>query len=353
MGSKVSARKSAALTAVGLLIFILYLYVFAGFDEVLNVLVQVDPVEYALYYSLTFAAIMLSTLFYSMTWHELLKTLSIDTGLWKAFMYCILANFIDLVIPLEAVTGELTRVYLLHRDSGDRFGSAVASVVSHRIISNFFALGALIISAVSLIRHERNPYVSFLLAIVILGTAASIIILFYLSVREEAAERLIEALMRLAGFFTGNRLVKTDLREKTKQNLLLFHQGFNILGKHTKQLAISLVYTSVSWFFHLIIYFLVFYALGYTKASFFVPQMIIVFSISLAAQMIPVGLPVGLVEIVMASLYSFFGIPPALGGTATTMIRVVTFWFQILIGYLVAQWIGIKILSNLRNSESE
>ncbi|MFQ6054049.1 MAG: lysylphosphatidylglycerol synthase domain-containing protein, partial [Candidatus Bathyarchaeia archaeon] len=75
-----------------------------------------------------------------------------------------------------------------------------------------------------------------------------------------------------------------------------------------------------------------------------VPQTIVVYSISLAAQTLPIGPSVGIVEIVMTSLYTIFGIPPAVGGTATTMIRAVTFWFQIIVGYAVVQWMGIKIL---------
>ena len=105
-----SVRKAAVFTAIGLLAFALYLHFFVGFDQILDVLQKVDPVEYALYYSTTIVAVLLSMLFYSMVWNELLKALSIEIGLQKALIYSWLGNFVDLVLPLETVTGEITRM---------------------------------------------------------------------------------------------------------------------------------------------------------------------------------------------------------------------------------------------------
>lgn len=345
-GSGISLRKSIVIIIAGLLGFIAYLYFFVGFDEILMVLGEVHPAEYSFYYSMTFVAIMLSVLFYALTWHELLEALSINVGLKNTFLYCLLANFVDLIIPFEAVTGELTRVYLLYRESKDNFGKSVASVVSHRIISNIFALSALIVSSLALIRYAENIYIWTLLVLVIMGTAATIIGLFYLAMSEEASSRLIDFLMRATEVVTRNRVDLTEVKDKTEKNLTYFHQGVRTLGEHPINLMKAMVYTFISWLCHLVIYFFVFYALGYTKASFFIPQMIVVFSISLATQTIPVGIPVGLVEIIMTSLYALFGIPPGLGGIATTLIRVVTYWFQVIVGYVVAQLMGVKTLLN-------
>jgi len=343
MGSQLSVKKSFAFMAVGLLVFILYLYFFVGFEEILVILQQVNPVDYFLYYSLTVAAIALSVLFYSMTWHELLKALSINIGLKKSFIYCWLGNFVDLVLPLETVTGEITRGYLVYNDLKNHFGKTVASLVCHRIISIFTTLSGLIVSSVYLLfRYRVEPYVLYLLSTVTVCTTATIMILFYLSVKEKAAEKLVNALIKLAAFLTRNRLKLVDLKEKAKSTLSVFHQGVKTFGKNPRYLVKPIVYSYVSWFFHLTIYFLVFYALGFSEIVRYFPQMIIVFSISLSVQTIPVGLPVGLVEIVMTSLYVLFGIPPAISGIATSLIRVITFWFQILVGYIIVQLIGIK-----------
>jgi hypothetical protein len=56
----------------------------------------------------------------------------------------------------------------------------------------------------------------------------------------------------------------------------------------------------------------------------------------------------------MTSLSVLFGISHAISGIATSMIRAVTFWFQILVDYVMVQWIGIRFLlgRNFRQEES-
>ena len=83
--------------------------------------------------------------------------------------------------------------------------------------------------------------------------------------------------------------------------------------------------------------------------------MIVVFSITLAVQTIPVGLPLGPTDIVMSNLFvMFFGVEHGvISGTATMLIRVITFWFQILGGYLIVQWLGIRQVLNKGLTQKE
>ena len=329
----------------GLLVFVLYLYFFVGFDEISKILQQVDLAEYALYYSLTVVAIVLSLLFYSMVWRDLMKVLSIDVGLKKSFLYCWIANFVDLVLPLETVSGEITRAYLVHNDLRGNVGKMVASLLVHRIISIFTTLSGLIVSSLYLILTYRvEPAVLYSLAIVTIGTGVTTVILVYLSLKEEAAGKLVSALIRLAGIVIKDSQRLAEIEEKAKRYLSAFHQGVKEFGEKRKYLVKPVVYSYVSWFSHLLIYFLVFYALGFSEATQYVFQMIVVFSIALAVQTIPVGLPVGPTDIVMSNLFVvFFGVEhEAISGTATMLIRGITFWFQILVGYLIVQWLGIK-----------
>ena len=53
---------------------------------------------------------------------------------------------------------------------------------------------------------------------------------------------------------------------------------------------------------------------------------------------------VGLVEIVMTSLYGLLGVPVGISAAATVLIRVLTVWFRLLLGFVAVQWIGIKAL---------
>ena len=351
--SHLSVKKSITIMALGLLAFIAYLYFFVGFGEILEIIREVDPFEYFLYYSLTIVAIILSVLFYSMVWHELLKALLLRIGLRKSFLYSWIGNFVDLVVPLEAISGEVTRAYLVYNDLKENFGETVASLVCHRIISIFTTLSMLIVSSLYLIlRYPVEARVLYLLTIVAIGTAVTIGVLLYLSAKEAAAEKLVNMLIRMVGIVTRDRAKLANLRVKAKDTLSSFHKAVKTF-RNPKYLAKPIAYSYVSWLFHLAIYFLVFYALGFKEITGYFSQIVIVFSISLAVQTIPVAFPVGLVEIVMTSLYVLFGISPAISGVATTLIRVITFWFQILVGYLIVEWIGVRHLLRRRGSKLE
>ncbi|RLI45546.1 hypothetical protein DRO64_02330, partial [Candidatus Bathyarchaeota archaeon] len=68
MRRQLSFRASIVIMLLGLLLFILYLYFFVGFGDILKILRKIDPLEYSMYYSLTIMAILLSIIFYAMTW---------------------------------------------------------------------------------------------------------------------------------------------------------------------------------------------------------------------------------------------------------------------------------------------
>ncbi len=57
----------------------------------------------------------------------------------KAFMYSLVSNFIDLLVPAESVSGEISRIYFVSRD-GVNTGKAVASIVTQRILGMFIIL---------------------------------------------------------------------------------------------------------------------------------------------------------------------------------------------------------------------
>ncbi len=351
-----SFAKLAAFIVAGALIFILYLYFFVGFGGILEVFRSVNPYEYSIYYSLTIIAIVLSMIFYSMSWNEFMKGLSIKMNLKKAFLYCWLGNFVDLILPFEAISGEITRVYLVHRETRDPSGKIIASVVGHRIITTLITLVCLFFSSTFLIiegEYEKiGAGVLYLLSIVILGSLFLIAALLYLSLKKDAAEKLIDFLAKAAGFLTRGRLNPPEIKEKMHQHLLHFHRGIESFGKNRVLLVKAAAYSFLAWFFHLIIYFLVFYALGFSGIAAKIYETIVVYSISVAIQTIPIALPLGIVEIVMTSLYTFFKIPVALSGTATLLIRVVTFWLQILVGYAIAQWMGVKNLLGKNRKET-
>ncbi|MEM1550820.1 MAG: flippase-like domain-containing protein, partial [Candidatus Bathyarchaeia archaeon] len=127
-------------------------------------------------------------------------------------------------------------------------------------------------------------------------------------------------------------------------NLQCFYDDFRYIGSKRRMLMWAVLYGFFAWLFHLSVFFLTFCALNYSKITSRIHEIIIVYSINMAFQASPISLAPGLTEIVMTNLYILLGFEPALSGTATFLIRIATFWFPIILGVIVAQWIGVKNL---------
>jgi len=328
---------------VGLSVFILYLYFFAGFDKILDLMQKINPYEYVLFFSLTAVSILLSMFFNSMAWYELLKTLSINISPRKAFLYNWVGNFVDLVIPCETVCGEIARLYLVYEDVKEDFGKTVASVISLRIISTVVILGVLLFGSVSIFySFQTNVLIMYILLITLALSVVQAVVLLYVSIKAKASKRLSRFLARLAKIFVGKRFNTDNLQQRTEKNLAVFHEGFETLRRHPRHIVKPLIYSTLGWLCQLSVYFLVFYALGFTDIAF--GLVILVASITMYIQGLSAAFSVGIVEIIMATLYVSSGIPTAVGGAATAMIRIMIFWFEILVGFVIIQWIGAKKL---------
>ncbi len=151
------------------------------------------------------------------------------------------------------------------------------------------------------------------------------------------------------------RIFKTQLKgtwlgSKAKKLLKEFHKGIDILGERPRKLALPIAFSIMAWFFDILIAFFVFSSLHVTVP---LSAIVIVFSISMAVQTIPVGIPgeIGLVEIVMTSLYTLLlqgvpGITPTIVAVATILTRALTLWAKLVISGAVVQWVGIKMLKS-------
>jgi uncharacterized membrane protein YbhN (UPF0104 family) len=87
---------------IGLFVFLLYLYPFAGFNQIYLVLKQLNSAQFALFYSLAIGAFLLTMFFWTMSWRTFLSYLSIRIGIKDAFLFYWVGYFVDLVIPCES-----------------------------------------------------------------------------------------------------------------------------------------------------------------------------------------------------------------------------------------------------------
>lgn len=334
------------LIVVGLAVFLVYLYFFVPFGDLIEKLKTLNP----FYFLLAFFALLASVALYSFVWQRLLGLLSVKTSFLKAFQFVWVENFVDLVIPGEPVSGEVSRIYLMSKDTGGDYGKVAASAVGQRIATTSVVVTALLASIVYFAFTSRPPlFVLAFASVVLLGDAVAIGLLFYLSSRRGSTNKLADWLFNLIARLSRGRWKLEQMKERVTKALDIFHEGILTLGEHRKGLVLPIVFTVFSWFLDMSIAILVFLSLGSVGTAISISAIIIVYSISGAIQYLPIGVipgEVGLAEIVMTTLFAVLGNPQFLVvfAVATVLIRSLTFWARLLIGGVVVQVTAIKSL---------
>ena len=340
-----SLKRTVPFLLGGLLVFLIYIYFFIGINEIVAILRKVNLV----YYSFAVASLFLIVLFNSLAWHYFLRPLSVKVSFRKAFLFTWIGNFVDLIIPAEAISGDASKVYLMAKESGENMGKMVASVISQRILAMVISLVSLIFSSIVLytIRYELPVFVLNLVLLIIVGIVISLLFVFLCLLKQTLTRKLIDAVLRFLVFISRGRLKLDSMRVKATKMLCVFHGSMGIL-KSPKFLVAPVFFSSLSWIISIVLSYLVFVSLG-QHVDFIL--ILVVISISVNIQHIPLGIPgeVGLVEIVMASLYGLLGVEAGIATAATVLIRLVTVWLRIVIGLIAVQWIDLKdLLKQLR-----
>jgi len=336
-------KRGIPLLLIGLLVFIFYLYFFGGIASLGDIIEKLQTVH-PFYYSLAFVSVLVSTLFYSLAWHRLMNLLSVKATFRKAFLYVWIGTFVDLLVPAESVSGEASKAYLMSKNSNVNGGKVVASIVSHRILSMTVTLGGLIISSVFFVLKYKPPELILDFIIITVSCSAfSIILLGYLSFKEQTTRKIVNWMISLAVRISRGRWKLSSLRSKAQKMLKAFHQGIDILARNPRALAWPVVFSMAAWFFHVLIFFLVFISIDFEIS---LSAIVLVYSISISLQGIPIGIPgeVGFTEIIMTTLYTLLGVPIVVSAAATVLTRIITLWFKLVVGYAAVQWVGINVL---------
>jgi len=337
-------RTGVLVIAIGLFIFLLYLYFFVPFGQFISVIKQADP----FYYSLAFASLLLSVAFYSLAWQRLLHLLSVKSSFWKALQFVWVGNFVDLLVPAESISGDISRVYLMSKASGEDAGKVVASVIGQRVLTMVITFGGLVVgTAYFAVRYKPDILVMEFVSVIAAGTLVSMFLIFYFSRKRQATSRIADWIINLLVRIFRGRWQFERLKKSAETLLKAFHDGIDALGMRRDRLVLPISFGIVAWVFDLLISVFVFYAL---RVEIHFSAIVIVHSISLAIQTIPLGVPgeIGILDVFMAVLYTpLLGIPdPELARTvsavATLLIRIMALWVRLLIGGLVVQWLGIR-----------
>ncbi len=328
---------------VGLIVFALYLYFFVGFNQVFLVVRSVNLASYLTFYFLAIGAMLVVMLFWVSSWRTLLRALNVKVSLKNAFLYYWTGYFVDLIIPCQSVCGEITRLYLVQKETQNNYGAIAAAGITNRIVAYSIVTGGLTTGLFYLLFRNTIPAFAIdLLIISWFGALAFLSVLFYLALSGNAAEKLASLLLKILRALRIKRFSSGGLSPELMESLKSFHEGFKFFRANPRYLVKPIIFQALSYTLNLTVYVLVFYALGfnYLLIDFF----ILVYFLAGAVQDATSAFSVGALEILLTNLFIFFGIAPATSGVAAAVLRSVTFWFPLLVGYIIVQVVGARNL---------
>ena len=338
---------------LGVVAFVLYLYFFIGFSNLASVVARVNVSDFILFYSLAIGAMLTVMFLWVVSWKAILGALSVKIGLKKAFPYYWVGDFVDLVIPCPGVCGEATRLYLVHKETKVSYGTVAAAGITNRIVSYTVVTIGLFIGFVYLISNPSVPmFATGFLFVAWLGALSWLLVLLSLALSERITKKLAAILLRVLRTLRMRRYSE-GLSPKTLKSISKFREGFKFFRKNPRYLIVPFVFQSLSFTFNLITYSLVFYSLsslgfGNLSIDFFV----VIYFVAGAIQDATASFSVGGLEIILTNIFIFYGINPAESGVAAVVLRTVTFWFPLIMGYIIIQVIGARKLLDARTRKA-
>jgi glycosyltransferase 2 family protein len=326
----------------GLFVFFLYLYFFVGFKQIVLVLQSFNLSSYALFYSLAIGTMLLVTFFWVLAWRTILKTMSVKISLKSAYMYYWAGYFVDLVVPCQAVCGELTRLYLVQKETQDNYGVVGAAGITNRIVAYSVVTIGLTIGLFFVLTSRNVP--SFAVGLMILawlGALAFFSGMLYLALSENAAEKIAFLLVKMLKALHVKKYSSGQVPPKTMESLKNFHSGFKFYRENPRYFLRPYVFHSIAYVLSITVYVLAFNALGFKSSIAFI---VVVYFLTGAIQDASAAFSVGSLEILLTNIFIFYGFSAALSGVAAAVLRSLTFWFPLIVGYAIVQAVGAKKL---------
>jgi uncharacterized protein (TIRG00374 family) len=345
--TRVSLR-SFTLLLVGIAAFILYIYLFnVDIPKILGEMQRANPH----FYLLALIASFLDVFFFAVSWHFLLLPLSIKPRFRKTFLFVWVSLFIDLLIPAEAVSGEISKIYLMTRDHEEETGKIVASLVVQRILGTLVTTLTLVLGFLALFMNQLlEGFILNLMVLVTVGTAISLIFLVLLCIKETWTLWLVDSAIKFADYVTRGRWKLQRLHEKALEATRMFHQAVKSYGMKPESLLPPIAAYILAWISNIFVFYFVFLSLSLEYHQISWSGLMVTSAILVAIKAVPLGVPfeVGLPEITMSTLFFFLVVRNMqVCITATILIRILTVWVRFLIGFLAQQALGIHALATL------
>ncbi len=335
--------KTVLLPVLGLIVFFAYIYVFNV--DIWQIIATVQSINLYIYL-LAAVAVILDTLFFTMAWYLLLRFLSVKLSIVKSLIFVWFGIFIDILIPAESISGEISKIYLVTKEQNGTAGKVTASLVAQRIIGMTINIITLFIGAILLLMERQLAGLMLnLILILVTLTFLFLFLLLLLCIKEKWSLRIVDAVIRFAERVSKGRWKLTKVREEVVEAAKAFHGAMRDFGHAPKTLIVATSFSSISWILALVVFQLSFLSVGYTAISW--SAILVIGSIFTAVKSVPIGVPfeVGLPEITLTTLFIVVGVPAETSATVTILMRILTLWFRFLIGFVAQQWLGLRTMT--------
>jgi uncharacterized protein (TIRG00374 family) len=321
---------------LGLIAFILYIYFFVNPGQVVSILSKTNLTIYAG----AFITYLLYALCSSLVWQRLLNNLSVKITKRKAFLFTWVGLFFEATVPQLGWSGDVSKTYLLTKDSNAPAGKIGASVVGQKIFTMTLTVVALGFGlGLVLLKYSLPIMAILLIGLVLALSILTLGVVFYVSFKPGATRTLLNCIIKIALFFRKSWNAK-NFRSKAEELLGNFHLGIEQLKRKPKALVQPIGFAVLGFIFEISVVFLTFAALGQPLP---VDVVLIVFTLTGTLQ--TVGVTVfGFPELIMTLTFTALYIDPAVAVSVALLTRVVNLWFRLIVSYLALQLAGIKII---------
>lgn len=320
----------------GLIAFIFYVYFFVDLQEILEILSKTNLTVY----TGAFVAYLLYTFCSSLVWHSLLKSLAVKITKRKAFHFTWVGLFFEATVPQLGWSGEISKTYLLAKDSEIEAGKIGASVVGQKIFNMTLTISALSVGlALVLIRYSLPLEATLVISLVLALSILTLSIVYHVSYKPSATKTLLNIAVKIVLLLRKSWNAKNFII-KAEETLDTFHVGIVQLKASPKALFQAIIYAVIGFVFEVSVVFISFIALGQPVP---VDVVLIVFTLTGTLQTVGVTL-FGFPELIMTMTFTALSINPAIAVSVALLTRVVNLWFRLLLSYIALQLAGIKII---------
>ncbi|MDH7564750.1 MAG: lysylphosphatidylglycerol synthase transmembrane domain-containing protein [Candidatus Bathyarchaeota archaeon] len=345
--------KTGLFIIVGLLAFVVYILVYMYmFNADISVVASLQRTNLA-FFMIGLVAVLLDTLFFTLAWHSLLRFLSVKISVGRTLLYVLFGTFVDILVPAESLSGEISKVYLVTRDQEGSMGKATASLVVQRLIGMAINIATLLAGAALLLVERLLSGTMLVLILALVGlTFVFLLLLLLLCVKEKWTLWIVSSVVGFVDRITKGHWKLSKVKGEMMEAAKIFHCAMKEFARAPKTVFIASFFSAMSWVLVILAFYLSFMSVGYTAISWSV--ILVICSVFAAVKSIPVGIPfeVGIPEMTLFTLFVWFGVPAETSFTVTVILRLLTLWFKFILGFAAQQWLGIKAITTLSRNET-